>query len=106
MNTIGLLCTAVAFGCAAGLLRAVLGFRVARDAKPAEDGKPLVVVDEELGEYVAELQPVIDAAKERREAAEGRATTLRLKYDAAAVEAEGAGRHRQDTSEATAEVSA
>lgn len=102
MNTIILMGVPLAVAVVSGAVRAVLGLLVARDAKPAEDGKPLVVVDEELGEYVAKLQPVIDAAKERREAAKGRADTLRLKYDAAAVEAEGAGRHRQDTSEVPA----
>jgi hypothetical protein len=73
MNPIGILCTAIASGCAAGLLVVYRGRRAGKDAE-------VVQIDAELDDFVAALQPVKGIVEGRQRTRDERAQTLRNIY--------------------------
>lgn len=79
MNPIGILCTAIASGCGAGLVLMLNGIRVAQDAAPAPVPDALDIewssLAAEVGEELSERQRVRGV----------RADTLRTRYLAGLV---------------------
>lgn len=106
MNVISLLCTAIASGCAGGLVVAYRDWRVSKDAltpapEPVDELDGATQRETFDAEHAADLTEwneefaKLRAAREKARAV--RASRLRMRYLAA-----GAGRHRQDATEVPA----